>query len=220
MQGFTYPLLIQLDNSSSHAIQTVSVTVVQDNVLRHDLTFRDSFPTVVCLRKLTAPLKYEESFPLTFPSKILHCSYKGHFYHVKHYAIVEVIMQSGSKNKIILTIPVRIVLDMSIRGPLVVVPVKVPWPQDMVLVCEPVVAASLFSSRSAPIVTLPSSSMAPWEDGVDVTACRLCDRAFSFLVRKHHCRRCGKVVCGTCAPAMEVRLCGICRKEVTSKLTV
>ena len=37
-------------------------------------------------------------------------------------------------------------------------------------------------------------SVGRWEDDHDVRACRKCGRTFTFFVRKHHCRRCGKCV--------------------------
>ncbi|KAJ9454853.1 Protein kinase 2 [Diplonema papillatum] len=56
-----------------------------------------------------------------------------------------------------------------------------------------------------------------WTDG---GACNLCNGKFSFFLRKHHCRRCGKVFCGYCSaftfriPRLryghEVRVCKTC----------
>jgi hypothetical protein len=42
----------------------------------------------------------------------------------------------------------------------------------------------------------------PWVPDTHVTACQLssCGKKFSLFERKHHCRQCGKVVCGTCSP--------------------
>lgn len=34
-----------------------------------------------------------------------------------------------------------------------------------------------------------------WENDGDVSNCRICDSAFTFFNRKHHCRICGRVVC-------------------------
>lgn len=40
-------------------------------------------------------------------------------------------------------------------------------------------------------------SVVPWEDDVKVSSCPHCNQTFSQLtLRKHHCRVCGKVVCG------------------------
>lgn len=41
--------------------------------------------------------------------------------------------------------------------------------------------------------------MKKWVDANDVLTCLRCGIAFSFLVRKHHCRMCGRVFCGDCA---------------------
>ena len=38
----------------------------------------------------------------------------------------------------------------------------------------------------------------PWIPAERVTMCMLCNTVFSFVVRKHHCRACGKVFCGRC----------------------
>ncbi|KAF7730660.1 hypothetical protein EC973_001609 [Apophysomyces ossiformis] len=38
-----------------------------------------------------------------------------------------------------------------------------------------------------------------WESDMDAKECRRCERKFSILVRRHHCRRCGLVVCNRCS---------------------
>ena len=58
-----------------------------------------------------------------------------------------------------------------------------------------------------------------WIDDEDVERCR-CGSSFSFLSRRHHCRRCGGVYCGTCTASKarllkldqykEVRVCSEC----------
>lgn len=37
-----------------------------------------------------------------------------------------------------------------------------------------------------------------WTDDVKFQACEICKGRFSFFVRRHHCRRCGKLLCGNC----------------------
>lgn len=39
-----------------------------------------------------------------------------------------------------------------------------------------------------------------WEADEVAHDCRRCHRKFSFFLRKHHCRRCGQVVCAACSP--------------------
>ncbi|KAL3479061.1 FYVE zinc finger-domain-containing protein [Aspergillus californicus] len=39
-----------------------------------------------------------------------------------------------------------------------------------------------------------------WQPDADVTECPICKTLFSFWYRKHHCRKCGRVVCSACSP--------------------
>ncbi|KAL4878312.1 FYVE zinc finger-domain-containing protein [Aspergillus karnatakaensis] len=39
-----------------------------------------------------------------------------------------------------------------------------------------------------------------WQPDAEVTECPICGTAFSFWYRKHHCRKCGRVVCSSCSP--------------------
>lgn len=50
------------------------------------------------------------------------------------------------------------------------------------------------SSRSTEI-TLPC-----WQLDTEVSSCPICGAKFSFWFRKHHCRKCGRVVCANCSP--------------------
>jgi hypothetical protein len=43
-------------------------------------------------------------------------------------------------------------------------------------------------------------ALARWQPDSEVTECPICHIQFGFLVRKHHCRKCGRVVCATCSP--------------------
>ena len=45
----------------------------------------------------------------------------------------------------------------------------------------------------------------PWQADADAYTCYTCDKAFTLRRRKHHCRACGKVVCGKCSPKEEMR---------------
>ncbi|KAG0637740.1 FYVE zinc finger-domain-containing protein [Tuber brumale] len=86
-------------------------------------------------------------------------------------------------------------------------------------------------------------SVVAWEDDANVTACPHCHQTFSqFTIRKHHCRLCGRVVCGDsrtdCSSdvglnvsattgalsektlnemSIDVRICRACRTTVFSK---
>ncbi|KAK4673157.1 hypothetical protein QC763_109360 [Podospora pseudopauciseta] len=39
-----------------------------------------------------------------------------------------------------------------------------------------------------------------WQPDAEVTYCPICNAQFSIFVRKHHCRKCGRVVCASCSP--------------------
>ncbi|PQE20950.1 FYVE zinc finger protein [Rutstroemia sp. NJR-2017a BBW] len=39
-----------------------------------------------------------------------------------------------------------------------------------------------------------------WQPDAEVTKCPICYTAFGWLNRKHHCRKCGRVVCNSCSP--------------------
>ncbi|KAL6868383.1 FYVE domain-containing protein [Trichoderma novae-zelandiae] len=49
--------------------------------------------------------------------------------------------------------------------------------------------------RSESAVVLPR-----WQPDAEVTYCPICRTQFSIFVRKHHCRKCGRVVCNSCSP--------------------
>lgn len=39
-----------------------------------------------------------------------------------------------------------------------------------------------------------------WQADNEANECPICGRPFSFLFRRHHCRKCGRVVCNECSP--------------------
>lgn len=39
-----------------------------------------------------------------------------------------------------------------------------------------------------------------WQPDAEVTECPICHTTFGFWYRKHHCRKCGRVVCAVCSP--------------------
>lgn len=38
-----------------------------------------------------------------------------------------------------------------------------------------------------------------WQPDESVQECFICQKPYTFFFRRHHCRRCGKVVCGNCS---------------------
>ena len=50
-------------------------------------------------------------------------------------------------------------------------------------------------NRRSREITLPR-----WEPDAGVSKCPICGTTFGFWYRKHHCRKCGRVVCANCSP--------------------
>lgn len=50
-------------------------------------------------------------------------------------------------------------------------------------------------TRASQEITLPR-----WQPDSEVTSCPICGTSFGFWFRKHHCRKCGRVVCANCSP--------------------
>ena len=65
---------------------------------------------------------------------------------------------------------------------------------------------------------------ADWVDDKERTDCMICATAFSFFGRKHHCRKCGWLVCGTCSSnkvssaGKDERVCDGCFNNMCSKI--
>ena len=49
------------------------------------------------------------------------------------------------------------------------------------------------------------SSGPTWGPDKDILECLICKAPFTFMTRRHHCRRCGKCVCSNCAPSKNCR---------------
>lgn len=47
---------------------------------------------------------------------------------------------------------------------------------------------------------LDGMTLPRWQPDAEVSECPICGTVFSFWHRKHHCRKCGRVVCSACSP--------------------
>jgi FYVE zinc finger len=57
------------------------------------------------------------------------------------------------------------------------------------------------SSNLRPAVSKSREIILPkWQPDSEVSECPICSRQFTFWFRKHHCRKCGRVVCAGCSP--------------------
>ncbi|KAF6844763.1 FYVE zinc finger protein [Colletotrichum musicola] len=70
-----------------------------------------------------------------------------------------------------------------------------------------VFSSSAAASSSLRVQRSPEERRAPpefvlprWQPDAEVTYCPICHTQFSIFVRKHHCRKCGRVVCNSCSP--------------------
>lgn len=58
-----------------------------------------------------------------------------------------------------------------------------------------------------------------WEPDELSEKCTSCTRPFSFFCRRHHCRICGKIFCGTCSDNVvaSFRMCDKCNRKLKDK---
>ncbi|CAG8910191.1 unnamed protein product [Penicillium egyptiacum] len=59
---------------------------------------------------------------------------------------------------------------------------------------------SIISVRNDPRPPFMDMTLPKWQADSDVSECPICGIVFSFWHRKHHCRKCGRVVCASCSP--------------------
>jgi len=59
------------------------------------------------------------------------------------------------------------------------------------------------SNNNTTITTPSTLQLSPfrprWQPDEEAPSCLLCKRVFSIFFRRHHCRACGKVICGYCS---------------------
>ncbi|KAF2265516.1 FYVE-domain-containing protein [Lojkania enalia] len=79
---------------------------------------------------------------------------------------------------------------------------------------EPLISVPSIAPNRPPLPSFPSRSSAgsrerrresdivlpPWQPDSEVSHCPVCGSQFTFFYRKHHCRKCGRVVCSACSP--------------------
>lgn len=56
------------------------------------------------------------------------------------------------------------------------------------------------SNMQHPVSTTREVILPKWQPDSEVSDCPICLRQFTFWFRKHHCRKCGRVVCANCSP--------------------
>lgn len=68
-----------------------------------------------------------------------------------------------------------------------------------------------------------------WNQDENTSACCCCGKNFTMLRRRHHCRNCGRIVCGDCSPnrtilptvslTIKQRICKSCEEGTASEIT-
>jgi hypothetical protein len=56
------------------------------------------------------------------------------------------------------------------------------------------------SSARPPFISARQYVLPRWQPDSEVSECSICKRQFSVFFRRHHCRKCGRVVCNDCSP--------------------
>ncbi len=100
---------------------------------------------------------------------------------------------------------------------------------DLAMLSTTVGSSLISSSSSSSSISFVMPSVPPpkqeWTRDEDVDECMVClTRKFSLINRRHHCRRCGRVVCSLCAKNvtlienLPVRTCDDCFKQTNELL--
>ena len=55
------------------------------------------------------------------------------------------------------------------------------------------------SAREAAVAAAATDAAPVWVADDESTVCLLCRATFTLVRRRHHCRKCGKLVCGKCS---------------------
>ena len=91
------------------------------------------------------------------------------------------------------------------------------WPPTRRLVGMPRAAEKALVGVGADFRRTPTGEH--WVDDSTRTSCIACSKTFTLLRRRHHCRQCGEVFCGSCAPERQpagldtpMRLCKACAR--------
>lgn len=62
----------------------------------------------------------------------------------------------------------------------------------------------VYKQKRSLILGMSSVTITPrWQPDAEAADCSICHRPFRLWFRRHHCRMCGRVACGNCAPTYE-----------------
>lgn len=70
---------------------------------------------------------------------------------------------------------------------------------DDVLLCDTDINPSCVRDNENKKITIDTRKIEKWVEDDSVTRCYKCDQEFSILLRRHHCRSCGRVFCYMCS---------------------
>ncbi|ETV98668.1 hypothetical protein H310_08773 [Aphanomyces invadans] len=93
----------------------------------------------------------------------------------------------------------------------------------MVTITRDRVPVSLYTSKGIRVAYLCHDT--EWVPDSQRTACAACTAKFHVFNRKHHCRVCGEVICGTCSRIMafhsshRLRVCVTCTRSSVVQFT-